>query len=47
MKTLEPLMTQPSIVRTARVLMPATSEPACGSVTQMAPTFSPLQAGGR
>ncbi|MNR04544.1 hypothetical protein D3C85_1205140 [compost metagenome] len=48
MKVLEPLSTQPpSDERCARVLRPATSEPAFGSVTHTAPTFSPAQAAGR
>ena len=47
MKVFEPLMLQPSSVRTARVFSPATSEPACGSVTHTAPTCMPAQAAGR
>ena len=47
MKVFEPLITQPASVRVARVLRPATSDPALGSVTQTTPTFSPAQAGGR
>ncbi len=40
-------MTQPSPVFTARVFSPATSDPACGSVTHTAPTLRPAQASGR
>ena len=43
----EPLITQWSPSRTARVLIPATSEPAPGSVTAIAATCSPLIAGTR
>ena len=47
MKVLAPLITQPpSARRSARVFSPATSEPALGSVTQTAPTFSPRHAAG-
>jgi hypothetical protein len=47
MNILLPLMTQWSPSRTARVRMPATSEPASGSVTATAHTFSPRINGGR
>ena len=47
MNILEQLITQEAPSRTARVLMPATSEPAPGSVTAMAATCSPRMAGTR
>ncbi len=47
MNILLPLITHSSPSRTARVRMPATSEPASGSVTATAQTFSPRISGGR
>ena len=41
MNILRPSSSQPSSVRRARVVMPATSEPVPGSVTAMAATASP------
>jgi len=43
----EPSMTRSSPSRTARVLMPATSEPASGSVIPRQEIFSPLIEGTR
>ena len=45
MYVFDPLMTYSSPSRTARVLMPATSEPASGSVMPRQRIFSPLIAG--
>ena len=45
MYVLEPLITYSSPSRTARVLMPATSEPASGSVIPRQRIFSPWIAG--
>ena len=42
MKVFEPLITYSSPSRIALVRMPATSEPAPGSVIAMQPIFSPL-----
>ena len=47
MKVLEPLITYSSPSRTARVRMPATSEPAPGSVIPSEEIISPLIAGTR
>ncbi|EWS62787.1 hypothetical protein Y695_03982 [Hydrogenophaga sp. T4] len=47
MNILLPLITQWSPSRTARVRMPATSEPASGSVTATAQIFSPRMMAGR
>jgi hypothetical protein len=47
MKIFEPLMTHSSPSRTAVVLMPATSEPASGSVMPRHAIFWPLIAGTR
>ncbi len=47
MKVLEPLITYSSPSRIAVVRMPATSEPAPGSVIAMQPIFSPLRPGSR
>ncbi len=47
MNVFEPLMTNSSPSRIALVRMPATSEPAPGSVIPRQPIFSPLIAGGR
>ena len=47
MKVLEPLITYSSPSRTARVRMPATSEPAPGSEMPSEEIFSPLIAGTR
>ena len=45
MNIFEPLTTKPPSTRLAQVLMPATSEPASGSVIPSAAIFSPLIAG--
>ncbi len=47
MNIFRPFSTQVSPSRTARVVIPATSEPASGSVSAIAPIFSPLIAGRR
>ena len=47
MKVFDPLMTHSSPSRTARVRIPATSEPAPGSVMPSEEIFSPLIAGTR
>jgi hypothetical protein len=47
MNVFEPLMTNSSPSRIAVVRMPATSEPAPGSVIPRLPTYSPLIPGTR
>ena len=47
MNIFEPLTTKPPSTRRARVLMPATSEPASGSVIPSAAIFSPRMPGTR
>src|SRR5438876_4420718 len=47
MNVLDPFTTHPPSTRRARVLMPATSDPASGSVIPSAPIFSPWMAGTR
>ena len=46
MKVLDPLITQPSPRRSARVRAPAASEPEPGSVSPQAPSVSPLASRG-
>ena len=47
MNVFEPLMTNSSPSRIAVVRIPATSDPAPGSVIPSAPTFSPFSPGSR